>query len=153
MTADLDHDLDDFDHDLAGLVGAATRLVVAHARGDDHTVACAARDRDGRIITGLNVYHFTGGPCAELVTIGAAAAVGAYDLRTVVAVGNEGRGVLPPCGRCRQVLLDYFPRIEVVVRTEDGLRAVPVRELLPYAYERGPDAGDPANPAGPGDLA
>ncbi|WP_241672076.1 cytidine deaminase [Streptomyces sp. IB2014 016-6] len=126
---------------------------MAHARGDDHTVACAARDRDGRIITGLNVYHFTGGPCAELVTIGAAAAVGAYDLRTVVAVGNEGRGVLPPCGRCRQVLLDYFPRIEVVVRTEDGLRAVPVRELLPYAYERGPDAGDPANPAGPGDLA
>ncbi|WP_405797634.1 cytidine deaminase family protein [Streptomyces sp. NBC_01506] len=132
MTADLDHELD---HDLAELVDAATRLVVAHAKGDDHTVACAARDRDGRIITGLNVYHFTGGPCAELVTIGAAAAVGAYDLVTVVAVGSDSRGVMPPCGRCRQVLLDYFPQVEIVVRTENGLRAVPVRELLPYAYE------------------
>ncbi|MFD6990285.1 cytidine deaminase family protein [Streptomyces sp. NPDC059943] len=146
MTADLDHDLD---HDLAELVEAATRLVVAHAKGDDHTVACAARDRDGRIITGLNVYHFTGGPCAELVAIGAAAAVGAYDLTAVVAVGNDGRGVLPPCGRCRQVLLDYFPRIEVVVGTEGGLRAVPVRELLPYAYERVPDAAHPTDPTDP----
>ncbi|MFI6694784.1 cytidine deaminase family protein [Streptomyces sp. NPDC050433] len=107
-------------------------------------MACAARDRDGRIVTGLNVYHFTGGPCAELVTIGAAAAVGAYDLVTVVAVGNEGRGVLPPCGRCRQVLLDYFPRIEVVVKTESGLRTVPVRELLPYAYELAERDADPA---------
>lgn len=145
MTADLDHDLAELDQDLAELVEAAARLVAAHAKGDDHTVACAARDRDGRIITGLNVYHFTGGPCAELVTIGAAAAVGAYDLTTVVAVGSEDRGVLPPCGRCRQVLLDYFPRIEVVVGTEHGLRAVPVRELLPYAYESVPDAAAPTD--------
>ncbi|MEW1794107.1 MULTISPECIES: cytidine deaminase family protein [Streptomyces] len=129
MTADLGPGLD---HEL---IDAATRLAEAHARNDDHTMACAARDRDGRIITGLNVYHFTGGPCAELVTIGAAAAVGAYDLVTIVAVGNEGRGVRSPCGRCRQVLLDYFPHIEAVVDTENGLRAVPVRELLPYAYE------------------
>lgn len=142
----------DLDHEPAELVEAATRLVAAHAKGDDHTVACAARDRDGRIITGLNVYHFTGGPCAELVTIGAAAAVGAYDLTTVVAAGNGGRGVLPPCGRCRQVLLDYFPRIEVVVRTENGLRTesglrtVPVRELLPYAYEAAPDGPAPSHP-------
>lgn len=137
MTADRDPGLD---HEL---IDAATLLAEAHAKADDHTMACAARARDGRIITGLNVYHFTGGPCAELVTIGAAAAVGAYDLVTVVAVGNEGRGVQSPCGRCRQVLLDYFPRIEVVVRTANGLRAVPVRELLPYAYELTENAADP----------
>ncbi|WP_329385934.1 cytidine deaminase family protein [Streptomyces sp. NBC_01716] len=143
MTADLDHEL----------VDTATRLIVARAKGDDHTVACAARDRDGRIVTGLNVYHFTGGPCAELVTIGAAAAVGAYDLVTVVAVGrdgSDGRSVLPPCGRCRQVLLDYFPRVDVIVPTKDGLRTVPVRELLPYAYEVA--RNNPADP-GPEDPA
>ncbi|MEV6397742.1 cytidine deaminase [Streptomyces sp. NPDC051907] len=116
------------------LVEAATRLVVARARGDDHTVAAAARCRAGGIVTGMNVYHFTGGPCAELVAIGAAAGQGAYELTAIVAVGDGGRGVMPPCGRCRQVLSDYFPEIEVVVATENGLRAVPVRELLPYAY-------------------
>lgn len=99
-------------------------------------MAAAARNRDGRIVTGLNVYHFTGGPCAELVVIGAAAGEGAYELTTIVAVGNDDRGVMPPCGRCRQVLLDHFPEIEVIVAAEDGLRSVPVLELLPYAYRR-----------------
>ncbi|MCX4818971.1 cytidine deaminase [Streptomyces sp. NBC_01142] len=117
------------------LVDVATRLVATRAKGDDHTVAAAARNRDGRVVTGLNVYHFTGGPCAELVVIGAAAGEGAYELTTIVAVADDDRGVLSPCGRCRQVLLDYFPEIEVIVATEEhGLRAVSVQELLPYGY-------------------
>lgn len=116
------------------LVDIAARLAATRTNGDEHTVAAAARSRDGRIFTGLNAYHFTGGPCAELVVIGAAAGEGAYELTTIVAVGDEDRGVMPPCGRCRQVLLDYFPEIEVVIAMADRLRAVPVRDLLPYAY-------------------
>jgi cytidine deaminase len=93
-------------------------------------MAAAARARDGRIVTAVNAYHFTGGPCAELVLIGAAAAQGAYELETIVAVGDRDRGVVPPCGRCRQVLLDYFPTIRVIV----GEGAVPITELLPETY-------------------
>ncbi|MBZ4322283.1 cytidine deaminase [Streptomyces huiliensis] len=118
------------DHEL---VEAAARVVREHASGDEHTVAAAARTDDGRVATGLNVYHFTGGPCAELVVIGAAAAQGARALTAIVAVGGDERGILPPCGRCRQVLLDYYPAIEVIV--EDGRpRSVPVADLLPGAY-------------------
>jgi cytidine deaminase len=116
------------------LVSVASRLAATRARGDEHTMAAAARNHDGRVVTGMNVYHFTGGPCAELVVIGAAAGEGAYELTTIVAVGDADRGVMPPCGRCRQVLLDYFPEIEVIVAAEGGLRAVPVRDLLLYAY-------------------
>ena len=93
-------------------------------------MAAAGRAPDGRIVTALNAYHFTGGPCAELVLIGAAAAQGVYELRTIVAVGDRDRGVVPPCGRCRQALLDYFPGVEVIV----GERAVPVVDLLPESY-------------------
>ncbi|WP_413806311.1 cytidine deaminase family protein [Streptomyces sp. OE57] len=123
-----DHELD---HDL---VQAATQVAAARSRGDNHTVAAAARDRDGRIVTAMNAYHFTGGPCAELVAIGAAAAQGAYDLVTMVAVGDRGRGVIPPCGRCRQMMLDYFPDIRVIVGAGERLRAVPVADLLPESY-------------------
>ncbi|RII17106.1 Blasticidin-S deaminase [Streptomyces sp. YIM 130001] len=119
------------DHEL---VAVARQLAATRSRGDNHTVAAAARARDGRIATGMNVYHFTGGPCAELVAIGAGAAEGAYDLVTMVAVGSDGRGVIPPCGRCRQVLLDYHPGLDVVVAAEDALIQVPVAELLPYGY-------------------
>ncbi|MGW5372076.1 cytidine deaminase [Streptomyces sp. NPDC004009] len=119
------------DHEL---VEAAADVARTRCRGDDHTMAAAARARDGRIVTAVNAYHFTGGPCAELVVIGAAAAQGAYELETMVAVGDRDRGVVPPCGRCRQVLLDYFPALRVIVAGADGLRAVPVPDLLPESY-------------------
>jgi cytidine deaminase len=117
------------------LVDAAAHVARTRAHGDNHTMAAAARTRDGRIVTGVNVHHFTGGPCAEVVAIGAAATQGAYELDTMVAVGDRDRGVVPPCGRCRQVLLDYFPDITVIVGApEGGLRAVGVGELLPESY-------------------
>ena len=116
------------------LVEAAAQTARTRCRGDNHTMAAAARARDGRIVTAVNAYHFTGGPCAELVVIGAAAALGAYELESIVAVGDRGRGVVPPCGRCRQVLLDYFPGLTVIVGEEGGHRAVPVAELLPATY-------------------
>ncbi|MCU7826683.1 cytidine deaminase [Kitasatospora sp. DSM 101779] len=116
------------------LVEAAAHVARTRCRGDNHTMAAAARARDGRIVTAVNAYHFTGGPCAELVLIGTAAAQGVYELETIVAVGDRDRGVVPPCGRCRQVLLDYFPGIEVIVGSGDRVRAVPVADLLPETY-------------------
>ncbi|MET3986200.1 cytidine deaminase [Streptomyces sp. PvR034] len=119
------------DHEL---VRAAAQVAATRCRGDNHTMAAAARDRDGRIVTAVNAYHFTGGPCAELVVIGAAAAQGAHDLETIVAVGDRDRGIVPPCGRCRQVLLDYFPTIEVIVMVQGAPRSVPIADLLPASY-------------------
>ncbi|MFB7516140.1 cytidine deaminase [Streptomyces sp. NPDC056144] len=119
------------DHEL---VQVAAEVARTRCRGDNHTMAAAGRGVDGRIVTAVNAYHFTGGPCAELVLIGAAASQGIYELRTIVAVGDRERGVVSPCGRCRQVMLDYFPEVTVIVGSGEELRAVPVVELLPATY-------------------
>ncbi|MFG3308480.1 cytidine deaminase [Streptomyces wuyuanensis] len=116
------------------LVQAAADVARTRCRGDNHTMAAAARTRDGRIVTAVNAYHFTGGPCAELVLIGTAAAQGAYELDTIVAVGDRDRGIVPPCGRCRQALLDYFPALRVIVGEGDRVRAVRITDLLPETY-------------------
>lgn len=76
-----------------------------------HTVGALVRSADGEMFTGVNVYHFTGGPCAELVALGAARAGGAREWTTIVAVGNHGHGPMAPCGRDRQVLFDYHPKM------------------------------------------
>lgn len=123
--------IQDVDHEL---IQAAAHVARTRCRGDNHTVAAAGRARDGRIVTAVNAYHFTGGPCAELVLVGAAAAQGVYELDTVVAVGDRDRGVVPPCGRCRQVLLDYFPDLKVIVGEGDRVRSVLVTDLLPESY-------------------
>lgn len=57
-----------------------------------HTTGAAVRSADGRVYTGVNLYHFTGGPCAELVALGAARAGGARQITHIAAVGNHGRG-------------------------------------------------------------
>lgn len=47
------------DHEL---VQAAAHVARTRCRGDNHTMAAAARAQDGRIVTAVNAYHFTGDP-------------------------------------------------------------------------------------------
>lgn len=126
------------EHDLR-LIEYARAIVEANADGLVHTVGAAVRDREGRMFGGINLYHFTGGPCAELVALATARAQGAGELEAIVAVGDRSRGVLAPCGRDRQVLADYHPTIRVVLPTEDGLRSAPIAALLPWRTVWTPD--------------
>ncbi|MGW7680238.1 cytidine deaminase family protein [Kribbella sp. NPDC054772] len=132
MTLDL-RPLTADDHELIEL---ARRTVDANTDGPDgvYTMGAAVRGIDGRMYAGINLYHFTGGPCAELVALGRARAEGARELTTIVAVGNEGRGVVGPCGRDRQVLVDYHPGIRVILPSADGPGSVLATDLLPGAY-------------------
>lgn len=116
------------------VIDAAEALARTLGDNDNHTVAAAAMDVDGRIHQAVNVYHFNGGPCAELVALGVAATAGAKQLMTIAAAGDRGRGLIPPCGRCRQVLLDHHPDILVAVPSESGPVVRPVRKLLPDTY-------------------
>lgn len=116
------------------VIDAAEALARTLGESDNHTVAAAAMDIDGNIHQAVNVYHFNGGPCAELVALGVAATAGAKQLLTIAAAGDRGRGLIPPCGRCRQVLLDHHPDILVAVPAESGPVVRPVRKLLPDTY-------------------
>ena len=120
------------------LIELARRVIDANTdAGPDedgaHTMGAAVRDAGGRMFAGVNLFHFTGGPCAELVALGAARANGARDITTIVAVGNHGRGVVGPCGRDRQVLFDYYPGIRVLLPTADGVRVATIEVLMPFA--------------------
>lgn len=116
------------------VIDAAEALARTLGDNDNQTVAAAAMDINGNIHLAVNVYHFNGGPCAELVALGVAATAGVKQLLTIAAAGDRGRGLIPPCGRCRQVLLDHHPDILVAVPTEYGPEVRPVRTLLPDTY-------------------
>lgn len=120
------------------LVSLAAATIDAHTdAGPDqdgvHTMGAAVRADDGRMFAGVNLYHFTGGPCAELVALGTARAQGARYITHIVAVGNHGRGPVGPCGRDRQVLLDYHRGIRVILPTRGGVRSVVIEDLMPLA--------------------
>ncbi len=119
------------------LVQSASEMLVRRGDGDNHTVAAAIYAEDGKIISGMNLYHFTGGPCAEIVALARLVSEGdgARPL-AIVAVADRGRGVIAPCGRCRQILTDYCPDIQVILQTEHGVKTMPLAALLPYVYLR-----------------
>jgi cytidine deaminase len=131
------------------LVDFARRIVDANGDGEagTHTMGAAVRGIDGEMYGGINVYHFTGGPCAELVALGHARASGARELSVIVAVGDSGRGPVGPCGKDRQVLFDYHPGIRVILPTPEGIRSVRIKDLMPLAamwtFEEGAKAFDP----------
>jgi cytidine deaminase len=101
-----------------------------------HDVAAAVRTKSGRIYLGLCVEGIHG-PCAEPVAIGAAVTAGDPRIESMVAVTGRGRTfrVLSPCGNCRQLLLDYAPKAEVLVRFPNGRVArLTAEESLPAAF-------------------
>ncbi|MCC9204714.1 cytidine deaminase family protein [Arthrobacter sp. zg-Y769] len=99
-----------------------------------HTMGAAVRTADGGMHAGVNLYHFTGGPCAELVALGVARAAGGLEPTCIVAVGNHGRGVQSPGGRDRQVLADYYPAIRVILPTPAGPVSISAGDLLPLGF-------------------
>lgn len=125
--------MDPFESELR-VIEAAEELAATLGGDKNHTVAAAAMDTNGVIHRAVNVYHFTGGPCAEFVVIGLAATAGAGPLVTMAAAGDGGRGLMPPCGRCRQAMLDIHPDIMVAVPTDNGSQMRPVRKMLPDTY-------------------
>ena len=132
------------------LIEFARQIVDANTDGEDgvHTMGAAVRGVDGTMYGGINLYHFTGGPCAELVALGHARASGARELSAIVAVGNCGRGPVGPCGRDRQILFDYHPGIRVILPTPEGIRSVTITDLMPlgavWSAAAGTQAFDPA---------
>lgn len=139
--------MDLYDSELE-VIDVAESLAATLGADENHTVAAAVMDTYGRIHTGVNVHHFTGGPCAELVAIGNAAAAGAGPLVTIAAAGDGGRGLLPPCGRCRQVILDLHPDALVAVprsgsagpaSSAGSAMIAPISALVPHYY-RQPDS-------------
>ncbi len=101
----------------------------------NHTVGAAIRCKSGKVYTGVNCDGIHGS-CAEYITMGIAISDGARDFDTIVAVHEKHLNcVIPPCGNCRQMLLEYCPEIKVILNNDEGkLVKVGIRDLLPFAW-------------------
>jgi cytidine deaminase len=117
------------------LIEVARSTINSIPKSDIHSVASVALSENGQVFSGVNVYHFTGGPCAELVVLGVVAGAGAQKLTHIVAVGEDGQEgvIMSPCGRCRQVMRDLHPGINVILETAGRAVSVSIDDLLPYA--------------------
>jgi cytidine deaminase len=131
------------------LIAAARAAIKRRYRDDWQEVGAALRTRSGKIFTGVNLDAYLGrmAVCAEAVALGRAVVdVGDAGIDVIVAVRHPPPGdkdqtiaVVSPCGACRELIFDYDPKARVIVPNGASPVAVPIGELLPNKYTRGPE--------------
>jgi len=131
------------------LIAAATDAIKQRYRYDWQEVGAALRTRSGRIFTGVNLDAYLGrmAVCAEAVALGRAFIdLGDAGIETIVAVRHpdpeekdQAIAVVSPCGACRELIFDYDRNARVIVPKGKSATAVPIAQLLPNKYTRGPD--------------
>lgn len=107
----------------------------AYAPYSDYRVGAAALVDDGRTVSGCNVENASYGVtlCAECGLVSQLYATGGGRLTHFVCVDGAG-GLIMPCGRCRQLLLEHGgPTLEVL----SPAGVISMAEVLPYAFGRG----------------
>ena len=94
-------------------------------------VGAAIQTKDGNVYTGVCIDLGSGlGFCAEVAAIAQMVTRRETQIDTQVAVTSEG--VIPPCGRCRETMLQIDPRnidCTVIVSESEDVR---LRDLLPH---------------------
>jgi len=120
-------------------VAAATRARrSAYVPYSKFKVGAAVLSRDGRVFAGCNVENATSGTglCAEQAALARAVAEGAR-VFLAIAVVTGARHPAAPCGKCRQMLLEFGDRLRVHMVSTDGQREEAVlADLLPHPFRR-----------------
>ncbi len=100
-------------------------------------VGAVLEDATGKLWSGANVENasYNLGLCAERVALYYALTHGASGFRRIAVVADAATPV-PPCGACRQALLEFAPDATLTLENRAGTRqSFTVRELLPEAFE------------------
>lgn len=132
------------------LLQDVARFLDRMASRDRHHIACGIMFSDNTVTLGVNIVSSLGpaSVCAEQVALGEALKSAKPRADLVVALRatfqhGKRHEIVPPCGRCRELLWQYTPIAQVVVpRTRDGgveceaVELVGVADLLPFPFVR-----------------
>lgn len=118
------------------IIEAARDIMQKRYVNGKHHIGSAIRTKSGNLFVGVHLEATCGriAVCGEAIAIGVAATAGDSDIAQIVAVTESG-DIVPPCGMCRELISDYAPDARVILETNDGIRCIPVLELLPEKYD------------------
>lgn len=102
-------------------------------------VGAALLTRGGKVYSGCNIESSSYGltVCAERTALFKAVSEG--DRKFVaLAVATDQAGFTPPCGACRQVIMDLAGDIDLIMTgSRGGIRVARMSELYPFPFGAG----------------
>ena len=102
-------------------------------------VGAAIELANGKIVSGCNIENasYGGTVCAERVAIWKALSEGHTKFKRIFIISNMKKA-FPPCGFCRQVLVEFCPPdMEVIYENLKGEHhSYPLSELLPHTFSK-----------------
>ena len=121
---------------------AKTMLNFSYAPYSHFHVGAALLTKDGNIYTGCNIENAAYGPsnCAERTAFFKAVSEGILKFDAIM-VGGVPNGKIkdycPPCGVCRQVMMEFAPELTVICLNKKGeSKKFALKELLPYGFDQ-----------------
>ncbi len=109
---------------------------VAHPPYSNFHVGAALLTEENKLYLGGNIetpsYSLT--ICAERTAVFKAFSEGERKFKAI-AIASDAPGFCPPCGSCRQVLLDLCGDIDVImINQKKELKVMKLTELIPFAF-------------------
>lgn len=97
-------------------------------------VGATVLTKSGNIYTGVNIdTDCSLGMCAERNAISTMITAGEFEIEKVVAVNKKGQ-VLPPCGACREFMMQLKNASYIEVLVDNNGTIVKLKDLMPYSY-------------------
>lgn len=124
---------------------AAAQLAFSYTPYSHFKVGAALLAKNGRVYTGGNIENaaYTPTNCAERTAIFKAVSEGVREFEAICIVGGpEGRIVdyTPPCGVCRQVMMEFCQPEEfqiILAKGKDDYRIYKLKDLMPQGFGPG----------------
>jgi cytidine deaminase len=118
------------------LLAIARELVQnCHCPYSGFHVTAVIEDKHGNMFSGVNVENSSYGLtiCAERSAVFRAVTDGSTSFRRILVYSPDGEPF--PCGACREVLAEFCDKdFQVLIATEDSIRAYTLAELLPHRF-------------------
>ena len=124
---------------------AFSALPFAYAPYSHFKVGAALLTEDGEVYTGCNIENAAFGPgnCAERTAIFKAVSEGKRDFLAICIVNENrdgGHDFCPPCGVCRQVMMEFCHPDEfqiILAKGKDDYRIYKLKDLMPQGFGPG----------------
>ncbi len=114
----------------------------AYTPYSDFKVGAALLSKEGKVYKGCNIENaaYTPTNCAERTAFFKAVSEGVTDFEAIAIVGGydkDGLKFCPPCGVCRQVMMEFCEsdKFRILLLDEDDeIKSYLLKDILPFGF-------------------